>query len=642
MPPPGDTPRDAPDPLDAYYARMVDPRPLRALGKQQWLRRRGEVRAGVLRALALDPLPERLPLAAQTGGCLDRDGYRVERLYWQTWPDVWASGWLYLPAEPSPQPRPAVLNPHGHWKDGARHPVVQSRLISLARLGYVALAVDSVHAYDYSVGVTPLTLMTWNNIRALDLLCARHDVDRERLGVAGASGGAQQAMYLMAVDDRIRAAVLAVLVSYFARILMPRGHHCPCNHVPGLMRFTDEPEIAGIAAPRAVLYLTVDGDWTAPFPRHELGELRALYRVWGQPDRLGHRQFPGPHDFHREMREEAYRWFERELRGRRDAGRVAEPPHSVEDPTTLAALDAPPAGDRGTEGILAWYRRRVVAQPPRLEGRDSRRRYQERARQALAELLGEPPGGTTVTLAARVEGPGVSGGVMRLSVRSEPEVRVPLLWAPDGTTPAAAALLLHPGGKEAALATAAAHCLREAGWSLLAADVRLCGELERDWLHNSLLWGRPEAGMAVTDSRACLQWLLEHEEVSPERVVLVGWGKLGLVALLAAGLDERVSGVIADAGGTTYRDGGEGLPVIPNVLRVGDTPQLASLVAPRPLWLWNVPGDRVGFSSRRYFDWTRRTYQGLGGSDSLEMDPGAELAVDLLAQWLAARLSRPR
>jgi dienelactone hydrolase len=641
--------------LRAYYDRMAEPRPLRPRSKAAWLQRRAEVRAKTLAALGLSPMPDRLPLETRQGGSLERDGYRVERVYWQTWPQVWASGWLYLPAGPEgPKGKvPAILNPHGHWEHGARHPTVQSRLISLAKLGYVALAPDSLHLYDYATGLTPLTAMTYQNLRALDYLLARPDVDRERLGVTGASGGAQQAMYLLAIDDRIKAGVLAVLVTYFKRILMPEGHHCPCNHVPGITRFTDEAELCGIASPRALLYLTVTGDWTAPFPDHELGELRALYNLWQQPDRLAHRQFPGPHDYNQAMREAAYSWFERELRGNRAAEDVKEPPHQVESLETLDALDAPPAEDRGPDGILDWYGKRGVAQPPQLESRQSRRNYQERVRAELTELLGgEPEAVTLETEWQTRDGRRETGNdpsepqhptPIAVSFRTERDVRIPALWLPGpGKGPWPAVVALHPEGKAGALRSAVVRGLREAGWAVLAPDVRLRGEMARDWFYNCVIWGRPEAGMAARDARTCVDWLLEREEVDYRAVALLGEGDLGVAALLAGGLDERVSAVLADCCETTYRDGGEGLPPIPNLLRVADVPQIASLVAPRPLWLYRVPEERVGFSSRRYYDWTRRSFQSLGEPDALKMSTGPLPASSLLTDWLEGRIKRAK
>ncbi|HTE19734.1 MAG TPA: hypothetical protein VK689_15315 [Armatimonadota bacterium] len=627
--------------LRAYYERMAEPRPLAPRSKAEWLQRRAVVRQKTLEALALSPMPDRLPLAVHQGGVLEREGYRVERLYWQTWPQAWASGWLYTPTETEGR-APAVLNPHGHWEGGARHPVVQSRLISLAKLGYVALAVDSMHVYDYATGLTPLTAMTFHNLRALDYLLSRDDVDPERIGLTGASGGAQQAMYLMAVDDRVKAAVPAVMVSYFKRILSIQGHHCPCNHVPGITRFTDEPELCAVPSPRAILYLTVTADWTAPFPEHELGELRALYRLWLQPDRLAHRQFEGPHDFNQEMREAAYTWFERELRGNRLAETVAEPPHETEDPETLAALDAPPPDQRGEEGIVDWYRKRVVAQPPQLESKPSRRAYQERLRADLLELLGGEP--EPVTLEAEWAGPapGGEGAARILTLRTERDVRISAAWVPGaGEGPWPVLVALHPRGKAAALRLPLVPGLQAAGYAVLAPDVRLRGEMAMDWFHNCVIWGRPEAGMAAHDVRACVDWLMQQEFVDERAVTLYGEGDQGMVALLAAGLDERVAGAVADCAGTTYRDGGEGLPVIPNILRIADVPQVASLAAPRKLWLYRVPAERVGFSSRRYYDWTRRSYQSLGAPDALRMTTEGAPDAQEVADWLARRVRRP-
>ncbi len=619
--------------LQPFFERMSEPRPFRARTKAEWLERRGAVRARTYAALGLQPMPDRAPLELHVGGILERDGYRVERLYWQSWPGSWASGWLYLP-EGLTERAPAILNPHGHWEGGARHPTVQSRLISLAKLGYVTLAVDSVHVYDYATGLTPLSAMTVNNLRALDLLCAREDVDRERLGVTGASGGAQQAMYLLAVDDRVRVGVLAAMVTHFRRILTPEGHHCPCNHIPGLMRFTDAAELCAIPSPRAVLYLTLTGDWTAPFSEVELGELRAAYRLWGQEDRLAHARFEGPHDYSRAMREAAYTWFARELRGDRSGVAVSEPEHTVEDPATLAALDSPPPGDTGPEGIVAWFRKRTVAQPPQLESKASRRAWQERVRAELVEVLGGEPEPVALDTVWCEDGPG-------LSFRTERDVRIPAYWLPaPGDGPRPALLALHPEGKAEALRTPLVRQLHAAGWSVLAPDLRFRGELQRDWFQNTVLWGRPEAGMAAWDARACIEWLYERPEVDPKSLAVLGEGDQGVVALLAAALDERVTATVADCSETTYRDGGAGLPVIPNILRVADVPQLAALLAPRPLWLYRVPGERVGFSSRRYYDWTRRTFQSLGELEALEMSTGEAPEGSTLAEWLRQRVRR--
>ncbi|MBI3911222.1 MAG: acetylxylan esterase [Armatimonadetes bacterium] len=634
--------------LAEYYALRCAPRPLAYRSRAAWVARRSEVRRQARAALGIDPAPERLPLDVREGGTLVRSGYEVRRLYWQTWPGVYASGWLYRPAPLSGR-APAVLNLHGHWPGGAAHPVVQSRLIGLARLGYVALAVDAIHLYGYEVGVNPAGVMTWNNMRALDLLTSMPEVDPERIGVTGASGGGLQTMYLLALDDRPRAAVPAAMITYFHRILSPESHPCACHYVPGIMREMDALELIAVFAPKPLLFLTVERDWTRLFPQHELLEFRSLYRLYGQPDRLDHEQFPGGHDYSRPMRERMYAWFERWLRGREGAV-PAEPEHEPEPPESLHVLDCSPPEHRGWDAVIDYYRERAVRQPPRLESRATRKRWQDDLRAALRDLVGdaEPPAALELQTHARMSSPGYR--LEKISFASEPAVRIPaLLLVPEGAQGAPAAVLLHPGGKagwfrDGRLDSLPGELLA-AGWVLLLPDVRLRGELALDWQHNCLIWGRPEAGMAARDALTAVDLLYRLPEVDWRRLLLVGVGDQGVGALLASGWDERVAAVVADCVGTAYRDGGEGLPLIPNILRVGDVPQIAALSAPRPLWLFNVPSARMNFPSLRYYDFARRMYQSLGAAEALRMIPtqSGPLAVPTasgLQEWLAHQWRR--
>jgi dienelactone hydrolase len=233
------------------------------------------------------------------------------------------------------------------------------------------------------------------------------------------------------------------------------------------------------------------------------------------------------------------------------------------------------------------------------------------------------------------------------TLRSEPEIRLPVLCyspreqlsAPDALP---ALILLHPEGKAGWLERGepvglALEALRRGGRVLLP-DLRLRGELSADWLHNTVLWGRPEAGMAAHDLSRCVDYLWARGDVDRRRVVVAGVGDQGIVALLAAGQDPRITAVAADCGNTTYRDGGEGLPVIPNLLRVADTPQLAALVAPRPTLLFRVPPDRTGFASLRYFDGARRAFQALGAEDALTIRTTNETPLPAVEAWLEKQL----
>ncbi len=637
------------------FERHSRPLPISVRTRAEWLSRRPETRRRLWECLGLEPAPVRLPLQPHTSGGLERAAYRVDRVFWQSWPGVFASGWLYRPASLT-APAPAVLCPHGHWEGGAVHPVVQARCIAFALKGYVALAVDSAHVYRYEVGVNPVGIMTWNNIRALDYLQSRPEVDGARIGCVGASGGGQQTMYLMALDDRVRVAAPVALVSYFRRILMANGHHCPCNHVPGLLRWMDEPEICALFAPRPLLFLSLSGDWTARFGEQELGEIRNIYWLYGQLDRLAHVRFEGPHDFNRPMREQVYAWFNRWLLGIEDPEAAQEPEFPVETPATLRALDAPPPGTRGPEGAAAYYAEHAAFKPGRVEGRDARRTWQERLRVQVADLLGEPlapqvaiePELRELGGANRVDESSLEG----VTLRSEPEIRLPaLVFSPAGDAELRerpnrlpAVVLLHPDGKTGWLEEGEPMGLARralAAARILLPDVRLRGELAAEWLYNTILWGRPEAGMAAHDVSKCIDYFWARGDVDRRRIIIVGVGNQGIAALLAAGLDERITAVAADCCNTTYQDGGAGLPVIPNLLRIADTPQLAALVAPRPTLLFRVPPERTGFASLRYFDGARRAFQALSAEPALTIRTTTEDPFPAVEAWLEAQLAGP-
>src|SRR4051812_21046451 len=108
-----------------------------------WERRRGGLRAGLLRAWGGFPETP-CPLEPRVLGTLKRDGYRVEKLIFQTRPGVWMTANAYVPDGEGK--RPAILMVHGHWRGARVDPVVQSRCIGACKLGFFVLAVDAFGA----------------------------------------------------------------------------------------------------------------------------------------------------------------------------------------------------------------------------------------------------------------------------------------------------------------------------------------------------------------------------------------------------------------------------------------------------------------------------------------------------------------
>jgi len=587
--------------LDGYYERLSSPHHLQLKSLDVWQERREIVRRQTLRDIGLDPLPDRLALDVHYGGVLDREDYLLRRVYFQTWPEVYASGWLYLPKTPGKHP--AILNPHGHWDNGATHPVMQSGCIGLVKKGYVVLMVDSVHLppESFQVGASSIGVMTFNNMRAIDLLETLPEVDSTRIGCTGASGGGQQTMYLMAVDDRIKAAVPVALVSYFRRIMNPVGFpHCICNVAPGILRDTDEPEICATFAPRPALFLSLTGDWTRTFPKEGFPEIRSIYRLYGQEAAVESAQWESEHDFSKPMRERMYAFFNHYLMGNADPAAALEPPLSPEPLPTLKALNQPPATPSDTS-IIDWYKGRFGFRHALLPDAAAWVAYRQNLKSRLTLLLGDVQSQGSVALAPRVSDQSAAEW-QQMRIASEPGIEFPaLLFGAKPSTKTALVLLVHPKGGQAILKEygEVVRSLQATGVTILLPDIRLTGVLERNWSLDGILWNRPEIGMGLTDLRACLDVLRPRDGRKTRQVVLVGLGDAGFTAAIVGALEPRVSAVIADRLGPTFAEGRQS-PLIANLRRVGDLPELVAAIAPRRIVLGGVKPAQFSFASRAY------------------------------------------
>ena len=288
------------------------PRPRPRLGRNAPPRSRSSSRV----ALGVLPEPTRDPLNAVVYGKVDQDDYTVEKVYFESMPGFYVTGNLYRPRTPGPHP--AVLCPHGHWKNarllirddaemkkelesgGERYlesgrSIFQSLGGQLARMGIVAfvydmlgnsdshqISMDLAHLFSkqrpemnttdnwglYSpqaeTGAQSIVgLQTWNSIRALDFLTTRPDVDPARLGATGASGGGTQTMLLSAIDPRVTVECPAVMVS----TSMQGG--CTCENASLLRVGTGNVEFAALFAPKP-LGMTCADDWTHEFPHQRL------------------------------------------------------------------------------------------------------------------------------------------------------------------------------------------------------------------------------------------------------------------------------------------------------------------------------------------------------------------------------------
>lgn len=333
----------------------------------QWLLRSQQLRRRVLIATGLWPMPEKTPLEAVVFDKFDRDGFTVEKVYFQSLPGHYVTGLLFRPTpdsdnEKTLQKHPAVLSPHGHggrnysysdqeiqtqieqgaerFIDSGRTPKL-ARCATLARMGCVTFIFDMLGYGDskqiaYEVAhrhAKPrkaeqestddewvlfskqaelnlhsiMGLQTWNAIRALDFLASLPDVDTDRLAVTGGSGGGTQTILLGAIDDRIKASFPNGMVS----TSMQGG--CYCENCSLLRIGTGNVELAALFAPKP-MGMTAADDWTRDMMNDGFPELQNLYSMVGQEDDVYCRPLLNfEHNYNYVTRATMYEWFNQHL-----------------------------------------------------------------------------------------------------------------------------------------------------------------------------------------------------------------------------------------------------------------------------------------------------------------------------------------
>jgi len=588
--------RDNAKRLRDYYHAMSKPKPFKLLKGDKWKEHRDELREDVLRSAGLSPLPERIDLDIHQSEPLDHPWCTVTRIWYQLWPNVYSTGLLFVPKQLSDADAataPAMLCPHGHWENDNAHVDVQKRCLNFARLGYVVFSPVQGHYEDLMLGISNQTLMIWSNLRAMDYLESLPQVDKTRIGVAGASGGGLQSQMLVALDDRIKAATIVGLTCDFREIMFPDSQHCDCNHFPAIMQDTDHPEISTLGMPAALQFLTMN-DWTKTFKQNNFPLIERLYTINGHAERVNCTYYDTPHTYDRPKRERTYGWMERWVRGGDSAEPIAEPD---ETPTfeieKLLKLSVDVPANKGYRHISKVYAETFPAKLPELTTRDRWQTYRHAAQEALTKLLG-----TDKTLPRENKPPFGKQPVVILPSKDGGEA----IWKQRG-----------PNSPKQ---------LARAGNLVVLPDVRVYGSMlstgtkntrgqRRAWQRNGIVWGRPVPGMAVTDLQAVLDGLAKRDDADMSDVTIISRDSPGLAvaAIFTAGLDKRVTAVDADLHGKCFTN--RNLPLVSGILRHGDVLHFAALLADRKLTLHNVPEAAGDISWLRQAFTTNENTKGL-------------------------------
>jgi cephalosporin-C deacetylase-like acetyl esterase len=304
-----------------------------------WNTKKDEWRRQLFEMLGLDPLPEKTPLKAEVTGKTDHKEFTVERVQFQSRPGLYVTGNLYVPKQRDGQ-LPAILYVcgHGRVKKGdisyGNKAHYQHHGGWFARNGYVCLIIDTlqlgeiegIHHGTYnhnrwwwnSRGYTSAGVEAWNCIRALDYLQSRNEIDGERIGVTGRSGGGAYSWWIAALDERIKAAVPVAGITSLQNHVVDGcvEGHCDCMFMVNTYRW-DYAQVAALVAPRPLLISNTDKDRIFPLDGvvDVYAKVRRIYDLHGKLDNIGLQITEGPHKDTQELRVHAFHWFNKFLKG---------------------------------------------------------------------------------------------------------------------------------------------------------------------------------------------------------------------------------------------------------------------------------------------------------------------------------------
>jgi acetyl esterase/lipase len=303
-----------------------------------WKSKREIYRNQLFEMLGLDPLPEKTDLKPVITGKVEHDEFTVEKIHYQSRPGLYVTGNLYIP-KGLKKPAPTVFYVCGHGrvkKNGISYgnkAQYQHHAAWFARHGYVCFTIDTLQlgeiegihhgTYRYKMwwwnsrGYTSASVEAWNCIRALDYLETRKEVDKDRIGVTGRSGGGAYSWWITTLDERIKVAVPVAGITDLQNHVVfgcVEGH-CDCMYIVNTYRW-DYPLLAALVAPRPLLISNSDKDNIFPLDGvvrlHE--KVRNIYKLYNAEKNLGLHITEGPHKDTQEMRIHAFVWFNRFLK----------------------------------------------------------------------------------------------------------------------------------------------------------------------------------------------------------------------------------------------------------------------------------------------------------------------------------------
>ncbi len=604
---------------------------------QDWQSVRSQRYQEFLEMMSLYDVPmvgERPPLNVKKTGTIQKEGYRIEKIYYESLPDLYVPANLYIP-DGIKDPVPAILYVCGHADNQKVY--YQGLARKFAQLGFVCLIIETIQwgevrgehwgAYQkgwfhwYSRGYTPAGVELWNGIRGLDVLSQLPEVDKEKLGVTGASGGGSQSWFLAAADARVKAAAPAAGAETLEAQIQQNTIDSQCDCMVPINTYQrDFADIGALIAPRPLMIAAPNRDaiFAIESVRKLYNEVGKVYAFYNAAENLSLIETDGGHGDRAALRPQIFSFFIKHLMGKQVApDKIGDidrsPENQLPEEELKVFTQGAPENDRTTTIQDSFIK---LAQPPKIENEEQLDAYRSEVLDFLKNktfsAFPKKPEPLDIKLEYRAKS-GSNTNVQTFSFVSEKgwRLKTTVHWnQPSGKAQPVLLVLKKPGegrntskkfiagvDKNVNIVYFEARGIGETGWAP-----------EWQWhIRRSAAWtGRTIASMRVYDVLRCLEVLRTLPGVDKQNISIAAQGEMAAVALYASLLDEKINTVIVKSPPESQNiasqpDGrGEAIEMI-NCLRITDLAQVAGALLPTKF-------VSIGKLPQTY-EWTKLVYK---------------------------------
>jgi hypothetical protein len=586
---------------------------------------------------------ERPPLNVQLVGTIQKEGYRIEKLYYESLPDLYVPADLYIP-DGITEPTAGILYVCGHSR--TQKVRYQGHPRRFAQLGFVCLIIETIQWGEvkgehwganargwfnwYSRGYNPGGVEAWNGIRGLDLLSARPEVDPEKLGVTGLSGGGSQSWYIGAIDPRIKAVAPVCGASTLKAQITTRtiDGHCDCM-MPINTHLWDFQNLGALIAPRPLLIAQADGDGLNQIEsvRKIHTDLQQVYKVYGVPENVSLIETPGGHSYHQLSRQAIFSFFIKHLMGKdvppEETGDIDESPEAMLSVDELRIYEnGPPEDDRTT---IIQDQFIILPEPPVITSEQQLLAHRDKVRDFLLNKTfkafpADPPTFNPESIFHDKE---MKYGRETIAINTEKDwrLKISFRWRfnPEEKNPMM--IFLHGPQHERGELSELYWEMNE-DWNVAFFEARGIGEAgwsdKLQWhVRRASAWtGRTVASMQVFDVLRCIEYCRSLDGVDPDKIGILATDEMSVVALYAALLDGNCDTIILRNPTDTQNKGGQtdGRDVaieMLNCLRITDVNRLPALITPANVVFLGEPPET--------YQWAKETLEQIGKGSSFRV-----------------------